>query len=649
MEMEDKEKFNTIDNLKKKLFSKNFNMKIGHHDSFSDASKKSVPENWENSLSKFNFEEIISKKTSMFKKFFIFSLIFFIIAAIYASYMIFFKGNTVSSDNIGISIFGNTFTAGGEELPLQIEIVNKNNSPLELAHLLIEYPKSAMSDLANDAERIRVNLGSIPAGGSKTENVKVIIFGEQGSVRPIKVSLEYRVEGSSAIFVKEKPYEVSISSAPIDLVIDSPTEASSNQDINFKIKATLNSTKSASKVLIKVDYPAGFEFTLANPAPSFGNNIWNLGDLSPGAENEISIIGKMIDVADGEEKSFHVFSGSQSDSDKSSIGVIFNSFIHTMLIKKPLIEAKLYINGSYQREYSSDSNSTISGEIRWLNNLDTKINDVEIKAKITGNAVNKAKIFPSSGYYDSGTGTISWDRNSSYDLSEIDPGDSGSVLFSLVPISLFSTSAGVLKDPSINIEVSILAKQAFDGNLLQEFKNSETKIIKIISDIGFTNKALYFSGPFANTGPIPPKFEEETTYTIVWNLFNTANSVSRVKIRSTLPQWVRFTGNFYPQDENLTYDPSTREVTWDVGNVVKGVGISGKDKEVSFQIALLPSLSQVNTAPTIINDAVLTGYDDFANVNVRVNKPSLSTRLSSDLSFPASGDRVIGEEIGIPE
>src|SRR3989338_824025 len=105
-----------------------------------------------------------------------------------------------------------------------------------------------------------------------------MLFGEQGSVRQMKISLEYRVEGSNAIFLKDKFFEVSINSTPIDLLIGAPSEISSNQDINLDVKATLNATKPASKILLKVDYPIGFQFVKAIPAPSSGNNIWNLGD-----------------------------------------------------------------------------------------------------------------------------------------------------------------------------------------------------------------------------------------------------------------------------------------------------------------------------------------------------------------------------------
>ena len=645
MLLDDKDKLNKIEKLKSKLFNKNFKTKLEHRDSFPHFPTRNVIDSWE--IKRDNgpgFEEKFFMKTSVFKKFFIFSIVFFIFALGYASYVFFGNSNTVSNDNIDISIQSNAFTAGGEEYPLLLEIVNRNSSPLELVDLVVEYPKGSQvsqTNLSQNNEHLRLSLGTIPAGAVKNENVKLVLFGEQGSIRQIKISLEYRTEGSNAIFVKNKFFEVTINSTPINLSMDAPTETKSNQEITLGVKATLNATRPLSKILIKVDYPIGFQFIKATPSPSLGNNIWNLGDLAPGAERNISIVGKMVDVFDGEEKVFRVWSGSQSTSDKSSIETVFNSLEHVVTIKKSSIEAKLLVNGVYQREYAIDTKTPIQGQIQWTNNLETKINDLEIRAKIYGNAVDRGTIRTEQGFYNSSQDLIIWDKNSQNKFSEINPGDSGSVSFSLSPLPLFSALNGILSSPTVNIDVSIKGKQARGNGVITELSNKESKIIRIISDVGLSTKALYYSGPFTNKGPIPPKVEQKTTYTIVWSLSNSANNVSKVQVRATLPPWVRFVGPFSGGLEDLIYDDNTKEVIWNVGNISRGTNITEAGREIFFQIELTPSLSQIGTMPIIINDTILTGHDDFANVNVRVNKSSLNTRLLNDSSFPDFGNRVV--------
>lgn len=642
MPPKDPNKLNRLEELKSKLFNKNYQTKIEYRDSFSDLRHKEVLDSWKNpEKTDSNIEEKFFMKTSRFKKFFIFSIVFFVLTLGYAAYVFFAGGNTVSNNNIDISILGNNFTAGGEELPLIVGITNRNNTALDLVDLVVEYPKGSATDLSSDVERLRESLGTIPAGAVRNENLKIVLFGEQGSVRPVKISIEYRVAGSNAIFVKEKSYEVNISSTPINLSVEAPSTISPNQDITLNVKAILNATKPAPRILVKLNYPVGFSFVKSVPAPAFGNNVWNLGDLAPGAEKNISIFGKMIDVFDGEEKTFTVSSGSQSDSDKSVIDVVFNSIQNTIFIKKPFIEANIFVNGVSQKEYATDWKTPLNAEIRYVNNLDTAVNDLQIQAKISGNAVDRRKINVQQGFYDSSSDIITWNKNYKNDFKEVNPGDSGTVTFSLSPLALFSAGGGIIANPSINIDISISGKQAVEGFAANELSNSSSTVIKIVSDVGFSTKALYYSGAFTNTGPIPPKAEQATTYTIVWTLSNTANNISGVQVNSSLPSWVNFVGTISPANEGLTFNSATRSIAWNVDRIPRGTGITGSSRSVSFQVSLIPSLSQVGTTPFIINDALLTGHDDFANVNVRINKTGLNIKLDSDPAFQSSGGLVV--------
>ncbi len=626
------DKLNRVENLKNKLFSRGYETISDHPDHFTHDKRKEVLDSWRN-LNTMPVMKNAKNRTSAFKKFFVFSVVFFLLALSYVAYMFFIGGNTVSNSNIDINIIGNTFTNGGEKFPLVVEIVNKNTVALQLVDLVVEYPKGSNSDIFDNTERLRSSIGTIEPGATYDENVDLFLFGEQGSIRDIKFSLEYRLEGSNAIFVKEKDYEVTINSTPLNIAIDAPSDVSPGQDVVLNIKATLNSPQSSSKMLTKLDYPLGFQFISANPAPVYDNNVWELGDMTPGVEKVISITGKMVDVYDGDEKTFRIFSGLQSSKDKSEIEVVFNSLIHKLTISKPFIDVKLLVNSSYQKEYSVSSKASVSGQINWANNLGTKINDLNITARIKGNVFDRKTLNTRSGFYNSVEDYLVWDKNTIKEFAEVNPGGSGSVDFSFVPMALYSANEGLINNPSVLIEVSITGKQALEGNILRELKNSETKTIKIISDVGFNAKSLYYSGPFKNTGPIPPKAEKETTYTITWSLSNTSNNISKVAVRSTLPQWMRFTGEVSPANENVTYDATSREIIWNASSIPKGAGITSAAREVSFQIAMTPSISQVGEKPVILNKMSLTGYDDFANVNVQSSKPAFTTSITSDPLF----------------
>ena len=82
---------------------------------------------------------------SFFKKFFVTSLIFFIIAAGFGVFKILSNSQNISSNNVDLQIIGNAFVSGGEELKVTVQITNRNPVPLEVADLIVSYSKNNQS------------------------------------------------------------------------------------------------------------------------------------------------------------------------------------------------------------------------------------------------------------------------------------------------------------------------------------------------------------------------------------------------------------------------------------------------------------------------------------------------------------------------
>ena len=60
-----------VEELKKRLFSRNYQMKVDHRDNFSPLPSQQVPEAWQGESEKPKLSEQIFMKTSFFKKFFL--------------------------------------------------------------------------------------------------------------------------------------------------------------------------------------------------------------------------------------------------------------------------------------------------------------------------------------------------------------------------------------------------------------------------------------------------------------------------------------------------------------------------------------------------------------------------------------------------
>lgn len=572
------------------------------------------------------------QKGSFFKKFFITAVVFFVCAIGFAVYMYSSGGVSVSNDNIDITVLGNAFTKGGDELPLQIEITNRNNANLELVDLLIEYPRGA-SDTASDVLRLpRETIGTIKKGQSVTRNVKVSLFGDEKSIRNVKISLQYHPEGSNAIFTKEKLYPVTISSAPLSLRIDAPDQATSNQVVSFTVTATLNTTLPKEATMLQVTYPPNFVFESATPSPTVGNSVWSLASLTQANPIPITINGRLVGQ-DGDEQVFHVYAGTTSPADLSVVNVVYTSLLQTMTISKPFLEARILVNGQDLSTYTASGGETVNAEIAWVNNLSTRITDAQIIVNMSGNAFDRNTVNPLEGFYDSSNNRIIWDKNTTSDFGSIEPGANGSVTFSFKPVSLIGASKSI-KDPQIALDVSIKGNQPSVGSTFSDINNFAKKIIKIASDFQIASSASYAAGP------LPPKAENETRYTVTWILSNSANSINQAQARAALPVYVSWVAPVPGSIEKIAYNATTREVIWNIGTVKSYTGLDSS-REVSFTVALKPSLSQVGSVPQLMKDVFLSGTDSFTGTLVRSSRGPITTLLFSDPNIKSGNERVV--------
>lgn len=558
---------------------------------------------------------------SGFKKFFIVSIIFFVGALGYALYSFYSNSPSVSSEKIDIKVIGNSFTKGGEDLPLQIEITNNNSSNLELADLIVEYPKGASDDQADVIRLPRDNMGTIKPGENVIRNIKVRLYGGEKSIRNIKVSLEYHPEGSNATFIKDKYYPVTISLAPLSLNIEAPTNTISNQPISFKITSTLNTSLPSDNPILQVTYPNNFIFDSATPSPVLGNSVWDLSSLTSTTPVTVEIKGR-IAGQNGDEQVFHAYTGTANENTPGEVSIMYSSVLQKVLISEPFLNAKILVNGLDQTEYIVSGGGEVGAEISWANNLTTQITDAQIIVNLSGNVFDKTTVRASKGFYDSANSQIVWNKGTDNGLAEIDPGEEGKVSFSFKPTSLIGISNSI-REPQVSIKVSIKGRQPLLGSTYTDVNNFSEKIVKVLSDFQIASTAAYSSGN------MPPRAEGETIYKVTWSISNTANGISQAVARSVLPVYVKWGGMLASSKENITYNDVTREVVWNMGSVLPYVGVSS-NREVTFLVSLKPSLSQVGTTPTLMKEVSLTGIDAFTNSTIKSTYGQITTSLPND-------------------
>ncbi|MEM4531105.1 MAG: PKD domain-containing protein, partial [Thermofilaceae archaeon] len=80
---------------------------------------------------------------------------------------------------------------------------------------------------------------------------------------------------------------------------DSPDPVVAGSQLTYTLVITNEGPCPAQNVVVTEAYPAGFTYGSASPAPTSGNNVWNLGTLAPSEEKTITITGTVSPSASG--------------------------------------------------------------------------------------------------------------------------------------------------------------------------------------------------------------------------------------------------------------------------------------------------------------------------------------------------------------
>lgn len=607
-------------------------------------SNVTVDTNWED-------VEILTEKkmkkqkplsTQVFKSIVILAIVTVLSSGGYLLYQYFDPLGKPSDKNILITLEAPVGVTPGISTELVVRIENQNRVNLEYATLSILYPSGTRvgdnpnKDL-NDEKKL---FGNIAPGESIEYRTTSVFLGEENEEKNIRTLLEYRFSGINSIFVKEHDRSVRLLAAPVNLLVTTLKEVNAGQQLNLTIDAVSNTVIPLRDVFVKVEYPQGFAFSESEPKPTFGNNVWRVGTLEPTGKFKVVVHG-YLEGQDTQQKVFHTSVGVGSDKTERDISTLYSKVISEIVVKRPFIGIALAINGKPAGVATAVFGQRIEGIIQWENNLPTRITNAQIDVKLRGVALDRSSVTAGSGgFYRSIDDTILWDERGDATLAVLESGEKGEVQFSFNPLPSITRNQ-LLVNPVISAEVTVRGKRLSDANVPEEIKTVMAQNVRISSEAQFVARGVYFTGPFVNSGPVPPRVEQETTYTIIWSLVNTSNNISDARVRGILPPYVKWYGSVSPSKEQVIYNKITNEIIWSPGEIPAGTGIGKPPREVAFQVVILPSLTQVKSIPELLTNITFTAMDTFTNLPMLIEVKDVNTGLSTDPKAPLSSGSVV--------
>lgn len=579
------------------------------------------------------------KRMSFTTKFFLASVAFFTIATSIAAYVFFNGGNLISPQNIDLQIVAPSLVDGGKASTFEIIARNRNQSELVLVDMIIDYPDGTRSvkDATVPLTHERQSIGTIKVGEQIKRTASGIFYGQEGSKQSLKVTLEYSVTGSNAVFQKQAQADFTVGSSPVSLSVDVPSEAIAGDNFPIKVTVRSNAATPINNVVVQGQYPFGFSITSADPKADAGNTFWRLGTLTPGEVETITLRGS-IQGQDGDDRVFRFAVGSNSDQTDTTIKVPFLTVPQSLTVHKPFVSGTITLEGQTGKTVSIAPGKTLQGTVHWENNLSDALSDVELTLTLSGPALDKNSVSGFNGFYQSSNSSIIWTKVQDPSLANVAPGSDGDFQFTF---SSLPAGAGnvLITNPTINLNLEVRGtRQGNNGSVPETISSAASLSAQLSSAASLSAQTLHYTGAFTNIGPMPPRAETATTYTVVWTVKNASNALANTVVSAILPPYVQFVSAV--PGEGVTYDAASRTVKWPVGELKAGVGYTLSSRQAAFQVTLVPSTSQVGQIPQLTGIATLTGQDRFAQVQVTTQAQAATTKVSGEGSFQSGMETV---------
>jgi len=545
------------------------------------------------------------KKRKIFN-FFIGILVILIITITFLNW----RKNVYSKEVLKLEILGPTEVTLGQEVEYIVKYKNNGNFRLENPELVLQPPENSIKDEKIFGRQIlgKDQLGeAIYPGEEKSIPFKMQLLGKEGEAKIVQASLSYQPKNLKARYESPTSFTTTIKSVPITFEFDLPSKVEVNKDFVFRINYFSNLDFLLTDLRCQIEYPLGFEFIESTPK-SLEKTEWVIPVLNKSQGGRIEIRGNLS----GEIREAKIF--------KAKLGIWKEGeFILLKEVEKGVEMTKLSlylrqeINGNPQ--YVALPGDWLHYEIYFKNIGDEELNNLSLINKLEGEAFDFQTIKSDLGQSWPGEDSVVFDWVRVPKLQYLAPMDEEKVDFWIK-----------LKDDLGNLKNPVLRNKVFIGQLKEEF------LTKISSKLEIVQKGYFEDEIFGNSGPLPPKVGETTTYTIIWQVKNYYSDIKNAKVKATLPPQVSLTGKIFPEEmtSKFSFDSQSKEIVWSIGDLEREIGISKPPLTLAFQIIFSPDESQRGQTPEIIGQAKISGEDSWTESEIEATSTAITTLLPDD-------------------
>jgi len=550
------------------------------------------------------------------KKITLYSIIAVSLVGIVLTIGFFFQLNQqrFSDRRVRLEITGNNKVSAGEELTYTLTYHNDNLVSLKNAKITVEVPNalidSSLDILGQTKSEIReYELPELEPRSKGEIIIKGRLIGEISSIHTMKATLNYRSTILTSSFDSKTEFATTISDSPVVVDIQAPLESVSGEIVNYIITVNNKSNNDLKDLELQLEYPETFAFTSSTlTATGNSKNIFIIPSLRSKTSYELTIVGNL----GGSQQEIKVLKAKIGESRQGAFTLYASSQKSTTL-GSPYVNLTQRVNTNIAK-----AGETLEYTISFRNNTQVRIGEGFLKAQLDSKLLDLTKLNARGADFDSGTNTIIWRANAIPQLKIFGPNEQGEISFTVpikrtIPIENFQDVNYVIKTnatfESNEVPTTLGVNKIIQGN------SSEVKLSTRL----IPKASIYYvsrDSSIINTGPLPLKVAQLTTFSVSLEIQNLTNDVSGVSFRTTLPNNVTWTGKTVATNGNITYNERTKEIVWNVDKVPANTGLLRPLYRAVFQIGITPAINQIGQNPQLLSRINYTGQDDFTGIDL---------------------------------
>ncbi|MCL5011225.1 MAG: hypothetical protein M1127_03420 [Patescibacteria group bacterium] len=521
------------------------------------------------------------------RKFFLFVLI--LVIGVCAVGFWYWKTGAYSKEVLKLEILGPDTAQAGQEVEYSVKLKNNGKVRLEEPQMVFEYPKNSLVE-GSKAQRVIQQLEAIYPGEERIISFKARLFSRENDPLEAKCLLTFKPKNLKASYQVNTSFITKISSVPITLEFDLPAKVEQSDNMKFSLNYFSNAETVLENLRAKIIYPPGFIFQSALPR-ALDENEWALPSVSQAEGGRVTVQGELGDSAPGQKNTF-----------RAQLGIVLNGeFVllketsQTLETAEPSLYVSQLVNGA--QNYKANVGDLLHYTIYFKNIGKAAIQKKFLLVKLDGDLFDISTLKSENGDIGNGDNSIIWDWKSEPSLQFLDVDEEGEVEFWVKVKS--NSQARKIQNPILRDAVVIAgAEKTFE--------------IKVNSQAELVQKAVFDDDYFGNAGPVPPQVASSTTYTIIWQIRNSWNNLKNVKIKAALPDNVRPSGKIFPENAKFTFDSTSREIVWLVGDLAAAqADVEQPVVPLAFQVELTPGQAQGGSMAPLVLNVEITGEDGF--------------------------------------